>query len=299
MRIIHTGGQYEMSQAPPDSVPKVSIVINYFNPKAVPRVDTITTLCLQSLKEFTQNPLEVILSNGSGVDSPAMMVLCEQLGFRYTLSPVPQNFEAIYNHGLGLARGEYVGIMENDIFVTEQWDAKMIAEMQRTGAHFAVPYLTSCDNIIQQLGFPAQHWTFEPTMISHNMMLFDRKAFGVLVPLDTQFNGSHDDLDTYLRLKAANIRMIVCRNVGMIHYRRATAVYNPWTFSEDLEKFKLKYPELEYWDGWGAICIADRRFCRSSIYRWLLRAASMIRPKRVGRYAYLHTMRLEPLFHRI
>jgi GT2 family glycosyltransferase len=277
----------------------VSVVVNYFNPKAIARVDTITTLCLQSLKDFTRNPLEVILSNGSGVDSPAMMAECENLGFRYTLCPISQNFEAIYNHGLGLAQGQYVGILENDIFVTEQWDARMIAEMQRTGAHVAVPYLTSCDNIIQQLGFPAQHWTFEPTMISHNMILFDRTAFPVMVPFDTQFNATHNDQDLYLRLKAAKIRIIVCRGVGMIHYRRATAGYNPWTFSEDLEKFKRKYPDLEYWDGWGAFCIADRRFCRSTTYRLLLRAASLLRPKRLGRYAYNQMMRLEPLFHGI
>lgn len=288
-----------MSQTPPVSAPTVSIVINYYNPKAVARVDTITTLCLESLKDFTHYPLEVILSNGSGVDSPLMMELCRRLGFVYSLSPIPQNFSAIYNHGFELARGEYVGFMENDIFVSENWDKIMIAEMRRTGAHVAGPYLTSCDNIIQQSGFVVRHLTFEPTMISQNMLLFDRKAFAVIVPFDTQFNGTHVENDIYLLLKAAKVRMIVCAGAHMVHYRRVSATYNSWTFQACFEKFKRKYPDLKYWDIWGHFTLADPLFCRSRTYQTILWAAGAIRPKRIARYASHQVKRLEPLFHRV
>jgi GT2 family glycosyltransferase len=288
-----------MSDNPGSNNPLVSMVVNYYNPRAIRRVDTITTLCLESLKDFTRNPLEVILSNGSGVDSPVMIEFCQRLGFRYSLCPIPQNFEAIYNHGLGLAQGDFVGILENDIFVNEDWDKVMIAEMRRTSAHVAVPYLTSCDNIIQQLGFVARHLTFEPTMISHNMILFDRTAFPVMVPFDTQFNATHNDNDLYLRLKTAGIRMIVCGGSGVIHYRRAAAAYNPWTFNEDFEKFKRKYPDLRYGRDAGSFSLADRRFCRSSVFRLMLWTAGIVRPRRAAAYLSRHLHRFEPLFHRI
>src|SRR4051812_40523115 len=96
--------------------PVISLVVNYFNPNAITRVQAITLLCLEALKDCTRAPLEVILSDGSGVECPVMRGHCERLGFVYSLSPTPKNFEAIYNNGLAQARGKYVGILENDIF---------------------------------------------------------------------------------------------------------------------------------------------------------------------------------------
>jgi GT2 family glycosyltransferase len=279
--------------------PKISLVLNYYNPKAIPRIDTITLLCLQTLKDFAKVPMEVILSNGSGVDSPFMISACEQLQFRYSLSPVPQNFEAIYNHGLSLATGEYVGILENDIFMSEGWETTMLSEMQRTGANLAVPYLSSCDNIIQQSGFLVKHGTFEPSCISHNMMLFDRTAFKVVYPFDTQFNATHNDNDLYLRMKKAGLRMIVAKGAYAIHYRRATAGYNPWSFNEDFEKFRKKYPELRFDSAYTHFRIDSPTFCRSRTYMNLLKVAEGFPIKKYRPTLARHVRRLEPLFHKI
>src|SRR5437764_1436848 len=83
--------------------PTLSLVVNYFNPKALSRVEAITSLCLEALKDYTHHSLEVILSDGSGSVSSVMRAQCERLGFVYTLSPTPKNFAAIYNHGLAMA----------------------------------------------------------------------------------------------------------------------------------------------------------------------------------------------------
>jgi len=300
MQMIDTGlTPAQMNENIPESRPKISLVVNYYNPKAVARVDTITTLCLETLKDYTQSTLEVILSNGGGVDSPVIMNLCQRLGFRYTVSPIPQNFEAIYNHGLELATGELVGILENDIFMSEGWDQAMISEMQRTGAHLALPYLSSCDNIIQQTGFPFQHITFEPSGISHNMFLFDREAFKVMYPFDTQFNGTQNDDDLYMRLKAAGLRMIVCKGAFAIHYRRATAGYSPWTFTEDEIKFRAKYPQLKYGAAWGHYQRGTPWFSKSPVYRMLINMTENWPLKRARPYLARQVRRLEPIFHRI
>ncbi len=278
----------------------LSLVVNYFNPKALTRVEAIATLCLEALKDCTQCPLEVILSDGSGVESPTIRAVCERLGFIYTISPTPQNFEAIYNHGLGMATGDYVGILENDIFVVKDWDVPLIAEMQRTGASFAVPYLSSCDNHIQQTGFVARHVTFEPSNVSHNFMVFDRKAFAAVYPLDTRFNANFNDNDMYIRTKRAGLKIIVVNCGGIVHYRGASAAYNPWNpMPVDEAIFLGKYPELKRWRvPYCPYSFAEPFFCKSWAYRMLLKLCTWFPSRTTSGYLVKHCTRLEPIFHR-
>ncbi len=277
----------------------LSIVVNYFNPKAYSRVQAITVLCLEALKDCTHSPLEVILSDGSGVECGTMRGNCERLGFRYSLSPTPKNFGAIYNHGLMQARGDLVGIMENDVFVVHDWDRLMLAEMHRTGAGMAVPYISSCDNHIQEHGFVVKHCTFEPTCISHNVMVFDRRTFNVIVPFDTRFHATFNDNDIYLKMKAAGVRMIACFAGRIVHFRGSSAAYNPWNPMEhDIQIFREKYPNLKWRPmGMCPYSVADPLFCRSRVYMNLLRMVNMI-PRRWSAYLIKHLGRLEPLFHR-
>jgi GT2 family glycosyltransferase len=279
--------------------PRITAVINYYNPKAFSRIEAICLLCLESLRFATKNTLEIILADGSGVESEQIRQHCQRLSAVYTLSPVPQNFGAIYNHGMSLAKGEYIAILENDVFVVDDWDEKMLSEMNRTGANLAVPYLTSCDSQIQEFNFVARHFTFEPSCLSHNLMLFDRTAFNAVYPLDTQFNASFNDHDMYQRLRAAGLRFIVCDAGKICHYRRSSSAYNPWTMERDVVLFRAKYPNLPYWNLWGEYSVATPLFCRSFLFRLLLKLMSGIGPMPVSRYLYKHAFRLEPIFHRI
>lgn len=283
------------------NTPKLSLVVNYFNPSAISRVQAIATLCLEALKDCTKCDLEVILSDGSGVECPVIKACCERLGFVYTVSPTPKNFEAIYNHGLAMARGEYVGILENDVFVVKDWDVPLFAEMERTGAALAVPYISSCDNHIQQTGFVARHVTFEPTNISHNIMVFDRRALAAVYPLDTRFNANFNDNDMYVRIKRAGLKIIVVNCGGIVHYRGSSSAYNPWNpMAVDYEIFMGKYPELKTWRvGYGPYSFAEPLFCRSWTYRWLLKCCAALPSRKLGLYAIKHAMRLEPFFHRV
>jgi glycosyltransferase involved in cell wall biosynthesis len=277
------------------AAPLVSAVINYYNPKAFSRIEATVTLCLEALKEFSFNPIEVICSDGSGVESKNIKAVCERLGLTYTVSPIPQNYAAIYNHGLRMSRGQFIAVVENDVFVHQNWDQKMIGEMKRTGASLAVPFISSCDVIVQQAGFVFRRRTFEPTMISQNLMLFDREAYEIGLPMDEQFNGAFNDNDTYLRLKKAGKRMIVCDAGNVIHYRKSSAVYNAFSFGSDQDKFKAKYPDLKYWDKYHTHSYADRRFATSSIYRGLLGMAGAL-PKKWAGMATYYLQRFEPVF---
>jgi GT2 family glycosyltransferase len=275
--------------------PLISAVINYYNPKAFSRIEATVTLCLEALREFTFNPIEIICTDGGGVESRNIRAVCERLGCIYTLSPIPQNYAAIYNHGLRMAKGDYIAVLENDVFIHMDWDKKMLAEMNRTGAALSVPFISSCDFMIQQSGYVVRRRTFEPTIISQNLMFFDRRAYAVGFPMDEQFNGAFNDNDTYLRLKQAGLRMIVCDAGNVVHYRRSSAVYNAFTFEADLAKFKAKYPTLKFWDKYLIYDSADPRFTTSVAYRWLLGLAGKL-PKKMARQAIYYLQRFEPVF---
>lgn len=277
----------------------ISCVINYYNPKAISRIDATTLLCLEALRAYSKTSPEIILSDGSGVESPLIKAHCERLGVLYSLSPTPQNFAAIYNHGFSLCQGDYIAILENDVFVSEAWDERMLAEMNRTGADVAVPFLTSCDNHIQQLGFLVQNITFEPSIISHNFILFTRKAAELAFPFNMSFKGSQNDSDVYIRLKRARMKFIVTKGAEMVHFRRGTAVYNPWRFDEDLLAFKELYPDLRYSSPIYAFSVCDPFFCRSRSFRMLLWLCERLPVRKFRNYWTKQIFRLESLFHRI
>jgi glycosyltransferase involved in cell wall biosynthesis len=277
----------------------ISCVINYYNPKAISRIDATTLLCLEALRAYSKTSPEIILSDGSGVESPLIKAHCERLGVLYSLSPTPQNFAAIYNHGFSLCQGDYIAILENDVFVSEAWDERMLSEMKRTGADVAVPFLTSCDNNIQQLGFLVQNITFEPSIISHNFILFTRKAAELAFPFNMSFKGSQNDSDVYIRLKRARMKFIVTKGAEMVHFRRGTAVYNPWRFDEDLLAFKELYPDFRYSSPIYAFSVCDPFFCRSRSFRMLLWLCERLPVRKLRNYWTKHIFRLESLFHRI
>jgi GT2 family glycosyltransferase len=278
--------------------PLISAVINYYNPRAFSRIEATVTLCIEALKEFTFNPVEVICSDGGGAESPNIKALCERLGCIYTVSPIPQNYAAIYNHGLRMATGQYLAVVENDVFVHQHWDKKMLDEMKRTGASLSVPFISSCDIITQQSGFVVRRQTFEPTMISQNLMFFDREAYAIGFPMDEQFNGAFNDNDTYLRLKAAGKRMICCDAGNVVHYRKSSQVYNMFTFNSDEAKFKAKYPDLKYWTKHQTYNIADKTFVHDPVYRAILSACAMLPARYAARTMY-YAQRLESVFQKV
>jgi GT2 family glycosyltransferase len=232
------------------------------------------------------------------VESVNIRAACERLGLTYTLSPIPQNYAAIYNHGLRMARGQYIAVVENDVFVHKDWDQKIIAEMKRTGASLAAPYISSCDMLPQQAGFVVRRCTFEPTMISQNLMFFDRQAYEIGFPMDEQFNAAFNDCDTYMRLLHAGKRMIVCDAGNIVHYRRSSQIYNAFSYEADVEKFKAKYPDLKYWDKFGSFSFADPRFAKSTLYRWLCAFGGSLPKRRANQFLH-YLQRLESVFQRV
>jgi GT2 family glycosyltransferase len=147
----------------------------------------------------------------------------------------------------------------------------------------------------QQAGFVVKRRTFEPTMISQNLMFFDRDAYEIGFPMDEQFNAAFNDCDTYMRLLNAGKRMIVCDAGNIVHYRRSSQIYNAFSYDADVAKFKVKYPTLKYWDKYGSFSYADKRFAKSFMYRTLFGMAGAL-PKRTAERLIYYLQRFESVF---
>ena len=89
-----------------------------------------------------------------------------------------------------------------------------------------------------------------------------------------------NDYDTYLRLRQAGKRMIVCDAGNIVHYRRSSQIYNSFTYESDVAKFKAKYPTLKFWDKYIGFNLADSRFSVSPVYRAVLGTAGALPKKK-------------------
>jgi hypothetical protein len=95
------------------------------------------------------------------------------------------------------------------------------------------------------------------------------------------------------------MKFIAAKGAEMVHFRRGTADYNPWTFDEDLLKFKALYPDLRYTSPIYAFSVCDPFFCRSRSFRMLLWVCERLPVRKLRKYWTKHIFRLESLFHRI
>jgi hypothetical protein len=88
---------------------------------------------------------------------------------------------------------------------------------------------------------------------------------------------------------------------GVVHYRGSSSAYNPWNpMEEDVRIFMAKYPKLKTWRvPYCPYSFAEPFFCRSWLYRLLLRTCALFPIKSKAAWLVKHCMRLEPLFHRI
>jgi hypothetical protein len=136
--------------------PLVSVIINYYNPQNNPRVTAMVLFAMECIAAYTESPFELILVDGSGLESTTVANTCKERGWNYQTCPDKGVFAHIYNQGMQTARGEYGVWMASDIFVCAGWDKKPIGEMNRTGAWMAAPCLTNSDYLAQTRNSPSR-----------------------------------------------------------------------------------------------------------------------------------------------
>jgi GT2 family glycosyltransferase len=103
----------------------------------------LTQACMQSLRENTDVPYEIVLvDNGSAPEAAAYV---KQAGDQVVLNEQNLGFAKGMNQGLALARGEYVAFLNNDTVLPPGWASRLL-EVAHEEVGIVVPALTAAGN---------------------------------------------------------------------------------------------------------------------------------------------------------
>lgn len=277
----------------------ISVVINYYNPHQVSRIYSMLDFVLETLSANTAFPLEIILSDGSGLVSKRLVEKCAEKGWIYLHSLQKIGFAEAYNRGMEVATGDYRVWMASDILVVKGWEKKLIEELERTHAWMAAPYLTSSDYPGQTYNWVVKMVTFHPSAMTFNLNMITRECYEKVGLMDEQFSGCFNDIDYLIRIRGCGGDAIIADAGQVLHVSRATITESTMVDGGvDRERFLKKYadltssrPEMQY-DYLSPV------LCQSGTYRRLMRFCQLIPSKNFANRLSRLIMKFEPMFHR-
>ena len=164
---------YRVRYQLPDPAPLVSLVIPTRNGLAILKA------CIDSIKQLTTYPNYEILIVDNGSDDPAVLAYFKEIedaGIARVLPfDHPFNFSAINNFAVAQAKGEVIGMINNDITVISPgWLTEMVGMALRPGTGCVGAKLYYPNDTIQHAGVIIGLGG----VAGHSHKYFDRKARG-------------------------------------------------------------------------------------------------------------------------
>jgi GT2 family glycosyltransferase len=278
----------------------LGIILIYFNPREDIRILRMTEFALHSIKKYTKNNFELFLVDGSGKNCSDLESLCRYEGWKYLPSVEQEEYAVTFNRGLKLSQCIYCVLIASDIFVTEEWDSRLIAEMERTDAWMVAPYLSFSDSPSQVWSFPAIRNSFEPITVTFNLNLFSHKCIKSIGELDERFSGCFNDIDYLIRIRRAGGRVVIS-DVGNITHlgKGTTSKFTLVNYERDLSRFFEKYPELISGRHRRVVNYSHQIFSKSFSYRFLLMLSYHVPFLKSHSRFQNFLMRFESIFHRV
>lgn len=88
-------------------------------------------LCIQAVERFTKNDFKLIIVNNGSQLKETRKVLDKAKSSGHVVVELAQNvsFSKAINAGLAVSKGEYVTLLNDDVYVLESWDAQMVSEL--------------------------------------------------------------------------------------------------------------------------------------------------------------------------
>lgn len=115
-----------------DTTPKISIITAVYNQLPMNQI------YWENLVKHTQHPFELIVIDNASTDASADFF--ESVGARVIRNPGNYSYPVSQNQGIAIAKGEWLAFLNNDIIVSEGWDATLIAN----AVHNQLDVITSC-----------------------------------------------------------------------------------------------------------------------------------------------------------
>jgi GT2 family glycosyltransferase len=238
-----------------------SIIIPTFNQKH------LLAQCLQSIKQYTPEPHEIIVIDNGSTDGTADLLQNWNDPIRYKLFPQNLGFAGGVNQGLLMARGRTLLILNNDTVVTHQWLANLLKCLQLHGKPALVGPVTNYISGPQQIAVPYQTLpemqefarNYNSSAADRKMpverltgfcVLMDREVFQRLGYFDEGFQiGNCEDDDYGLRARLIGCELIIDMNTFIHHVgSQSIGALGPQEFSRIYEG-NLQY----YSQKWGQV----------------------------------------------
>lgn len=148
---IQPNGTYRVCYRLPDNPPLVSLIIPTRN------AFKLLLACIASVRQYTGYPRYEILIVDNGTDDPDALAYLDRLrdrpNIRVLRDPRPFNYSALNNGAIAQARGEVIGLLNNDVeVISASWLRTMVRIALQSGVGAVGARLWYPDGTLQHGG---------------------------------------------------------------------------------------------------------------------------------------------------
>lgn len=190
--------------------------------------------CVQAIRDFTEGPYEIIVVDNGSTDGTTEY--CREQGLTFVSLPTNTGFPAACNHGLRIASGDALLLLNNDVVVTHRWLPNMLNCLYSSEAVGVVgPYTNYASGRQQQEAGYGVLEEFHPWAAQHNRpdaarwvevqrlvglcLLFKRELMERIGILDERFSPGHfEDDDFGYRARLAGYKLMIAGDTHVHHH---------------------------------------------------------------------------------
>ena len=258
----------------PDPLPLVSLIVPTRD-----RVDLLRNCVDGFLHDTNYKNLEVLIADNDSQEEATktyMAKVATHPRVRVIPCPGPFNFSAINNRAAEEARGELIGLMNNDLKVFDpEWLRVMVSNAIRADVGIVGAKLLYEDGAIQHagvtlgLGIPSHLYKAAPLeaegrngrlVLPHDVsavtaacLVMRREIWSAVGGLDEEFPVAYNDIDLCLKVRAAGYRVLWTPDAVLYHLEsRSRGKDGPGEKRERLNRDKARLAER-----WGDMLTND------------------------------------------
>lgn len=239
-------------------MPICSIVILSYNQL------NYTKACLESIKQYTDLPYEVIVIDNASTEKECVEYLESRDDIIFIKNSVNKGFAGGCNQGISMAKGKYIMLLNNDTIVTRNWLSNMVDLLDKNSNIAMTGPLTNATVGKQMIytdygsDMEKMHELAKRVSESGNKpwrtlrlvffcVLIRREIFDEIGMLDEKFAvGNYEDDDFNLRMLMAKKEFYICRTSFIHHFMNVSFKQR----NVEREKVMMKNKKLleDKWD---------------------------------------------------